>query len=115
MNYSHLDNDSLLTALTDERHKYTESCAKKMYEMIGLLIERGVYPAETVPGNPNTVYQMVAGWGATWHQFRGRLNCPKCGTDFRCHVTGPPFTRQIGIVEHDSVGKWQCPDCKEYW
>ena len=48
-------------------------------------------------------------------------NCPLCGADLR----GPEipeqdrwayggrkrFSRRIGVIEHDRVDRWLCPDC----
>ncbi len=52
-------------------------------------------------------------------------HCPLCGADLQ----GPPipeqdrqyyggathFSRKVGIVGHDRIDRWQCPDCKGEW
>src|SRR5574340_130842 len=53
-------------------------------------------PAETVEGNPNSVWSMVGGWGARWHEWRPPFECPHCKADLRDHRTGPPFKREVG-------------------
>jgi hypothetical protein len=113
------DNEVLLDLLDkersglDENRHFREPDAAKMKEMIDLLIVRGVYPPETAPGNPNTVYAMVSGWGARWFQWAAPLSCPHCKADLRNHVGGPPFKREIGIYsrEADRTVGFTCPDC----
>lgn len=87
----------------------------KMQRMVDQLIARGVYPAETVPGNPNTVLGMVKGWGARWYQWREPHACPHCNADLRDRRTGPPFKREIGQYDRgsDRTTGFFCPDCKE--
>jgi hypothetical protein len=90
-NKSELTNEQLLHHLDQERQKFSTADEDLIKAMIDELIAREVYPKETVPGNPNTVHQMVAGWGAYWYQWNGRFTCPCCGADLRNKVTGPPF------------------------
>ena len=114
------DNEVLLDMLDEERsgldakRHFREPDRAKMEALIAQLITRGVYPAETVPGNPNTVYAMVRGWGARWFQWAEPLSCPHCKADLRDHVTGAPFKREIGHYsrERDMTTGFTCPDCK---
>ena len=104
--------DTLLKVLDDERSKFTKSNEKKISLLVHALIEKGTYPAETVPGNPNDVLTMVEGWGVHWHEWHEPLNCPLCKSDLRDLKTGPPFGRQIGIYFNDRTQYYKCPDCK---
>jgi hypothetical protein len=106
----------LLEALKKERAKFTQSDDALVKAMVDQLIERGVYPKETVEGNPSTVYQMVEGWGAYWHKWDEPLSCKFCNADLRDVRTGPPFKREIIICnrQHQRTGV-QCPDCKREW
>jgi len=114
------DNEVLLDMLDEERSGLDkdrhprEPDETKMRQMVDQLIARGVYPAETVPGNPNTVFGMVKGWGARWFQWREPLTCANCGTDLRDHNGGPPFKREIGHYDRgtDRTEGFSCPDCK---
>ena len=115
MAYENLDNEALLDALRDERHKFTQSDKAVMRAMIDELTTRKVYPAETPPGNPNDVWTMVSGWGERWHLWTGPLECGHCKADLRNHVTGPPFKREIGHSDilKDRTTHYTCPDCKQ--
>ena len=117
-----LDNEALLEKVADERlpnmkrkqgEPFREPDEQLIHSMVDELIARGVYPKETVEGNPNTVYSMVDGWGAHWHVWRGPFECPHCKADLRDQRTGPPFKREIGMVAHDRVTHYVCPDCKQ--
>lgn len=114
---SDVSDETLLQMLDVERGKFTKSDSDKIKYYIDTLIERGVYPKETVEGNPNDVYTMVSGWGAYWHVWEGILECPFCEADLRDSKSGPPFLRQIGISDRgqDRITAWQCPDCKISW
>lgn len=114
MDYIGISNDTLLDMLDTERHKFTQSDKVVMDDMIHELLRRGVYPALPV-GNPNTVYQMVGGWGARWHCWSGPLTCPHCGTDLRNHTTGAPFKREVGLYANDRTYAYRCPDCNGKW
>ena len=110
-----MSDSDLLEMLQSERSKFTQSDPIAIKGMIDELIRREVYPKETVEGNPNTVYQMVSGWGAYWHIWKGTLECPLCKTDLRNHESGPPGVRTIGVVENDMIACWRCPDCNGTW
>jgi hypothetical protein len=112
-----MSDDQLLEELKKERAKFTESDDALMKDMINILIERGVYPKGTAPGNPNTVYQMVEGWGAYWHKYDEPLACPYCNADLRDMRTGPPFKRELIKCDkrHNNTGMVQCPNCKREW
>jgi hypothetical protein len=114
---SDASDETLLQMLDVERGKFTQSDSDKIKYYIDTLIERGVYPKETVEGNPNDVYAMVSGWGAYWHIWKGTLECPLCKADLRDHKMGPPGLRQIGMVDRgqDRVTHWVCPDCRFSW
>lgn len=109
-----LDNDALLDALDEERKKFTQADDVRMHAMVNELIRRGVYPNETVEGNPNSVWTMVEGYGARWHVWREPLACQHCGADLRDHRTGPPFKREVGLYDDklDCTTGFYCPDCK---
>lgn len=115
MRYSEMNDEQLLTALDEERQKFTKSDKQMMGGMIAELQRRGVYPAETVEGNPNTVEVMVLCWGARWHQWRGLQTCPHCAADLRDHRVGPPFSRKVGLYGRDRTYAYQCPDCQVEW
>jgi len=113
-----LKDDEVLDALDAEREKFTECDETLMQAMVKELITRGVYPEETIEGNPNTVWQMVKGWGARWFEWKGgKSECPKCGADLLDRKTGPPFQRVIGIYDRhlDRTVGWRCPDCSWEW
>jgi hypothetical protein len=87
----------------------------KAMPLITALTKRGIYPAETVPGNSSTVLDMVQGWGAWWFEYKAPFECPHCKTDLRDYKWGPPGKREIGIVVNDFVQHWECPDCHGTW
>ena len=109
-------NDHLLALLGEERGKYTQSDKDLMGMMIRMLIAREVYPTEW-NGKPIDVVKRVEGWGADWHKFTGKLNCPHCNADLRDLVAGPPFKREIGHsdISRDRTVSYSCPDCKKEW
>lgn len=115
MKFKHLSDDELLTELDKERQKFTKSDEAVMSAMIAELIARGVYPAETPVGNPNTVKAMVGGWGARWHEWDGIQDCPHCKADLRDHRTGAPFSRKVGLYGNDRTYAYRCPECKGEW
>lgn len=80
--------------------------------LIRALQRMKVYPKETVEGNPNSILTMVKDYGARWFEWREPFECNNCKVDLRNYETGPPFKREIGIVENDSVKNFICPDCK---
>jgi rubredoxin len=80
-----------------------------------MLTERGIYPTETVEGNPNSVYEMVKGWGPRWFEWKGLFNCPHCGAELRDLVHGPPFKLEFAIIERDRVVRWECRVCSKSW
>lgn len=111
--YKELDNEQLLKELDTERSRRFSDEAK-MKAMIGELITRGVYPKETVPGNPTKdIYRMVSGYGVYWFQWREPLNCWHCKADLRNLESGPPFKREIGRYDDrlDRTVYTTCPDC----
>ena len=79
------------------------------------LINRGVYPKETLEANPNSVLSMVQGWGAYWHVYSGVLECPHCGFDLRDRRLGPPFKLTLDHYDtaHDCTDRSTCPSCNE--
>jgi hypothetical protein len=105
--------EKLLDELDKERAKFTRANTDLMHQVVDLLIYAGVYPKETVPGNPNDVWTMVEGYGARWHIWRAPLACRHCKADLRDHVMGPPFKREIGIeIGGDHIDHFECPDCE---
>lgn len=116
--FARMSDQAVLDALESVRHRICapkdEQLQKKTVgSMTEELVKRGVYPKETVPGNPNTVEQMVTYWGAFWHIWEGVLECPHCKEDLRCHRTGPPFKREIGHYDRatDRTQWFSCPAC----
>lgn len=110
--------EEILNRLDTIRGRFTWRTAADDAEYLRLIaecIERGVYPAKTVPGNPNTVYTMVECWGARWHVWRAPFECPHCEADLRCRRTGPPFKREIHVTIYDEDYRKtryiECPDC----
>lgn len=111
----HVDDAKLLELLDHERELFTFCDERILHLFVDELIRRNVYPIDTVPGNPNTVYVMVQGWGSDWYLWKEPLECPHCKADLRCHRTGPPFKREIGHVSEDRMSHYSCPDCKGTW
>lgn len=105
--------EELLERLKEEREKFTEADKIKMTALVCKLIEIGEYPEQTVPGNPNSVFDMVQGWGAYWHQYRPPFECRHCGEDLCDRDKGPPFKREIGHYNWglDRVTRHICPKC----
>lgn len=91
--------------------RHNPAQAKAVRYTIDKLVEVGVYPPIR-PGNPNSVYTMVEGWGAYWHVWTGTLACRHCGTDLRDHDKGPPFLRHTTQIVNDRVAYDTCPECK---
>ncbi len=119
MSYTiNLSDEQLLEALKDERGKFTQSDDEVMNNFIVELQHRGVYPQETVPGNPNSVKTMVDGYGAYWYKWDPDPDsCPSCGENMNDEKTGPPFSRRMGIYDRgqDRTVAWRCPFCKHEW
>lgn len=89
-------------------------------EMLKGLVKRaqilGIYPADTVAANPNGVLDMVHGYGARWFEYKSPLDCRHCHADLRDLSMGPPFKREIGILDRrDRTIAFQCPDCQKEW
>lgn len=109
---SSFTNDALLDLLDEERNRFMKADEGKMRQIVDLLIARGVYPTEPVPGNPTRdVFRMVDGYGARWHEWQEPLECPHCASDLRDIQAGPPFKREIGISVNDRCAYYKCPDC----
>lgn len=108
-----LTSEELLKMLTEERAKYSNCDDTRMDELIQELVTRGVYPSETVTGIP--IRKMVDSYGANWHIWKGRLECPYCKADLRDLKNGPPFLRTIALYSRstDRTTGWRCPDCRE--
>lgn len=108
-----LEDQQLLELLKAERAKFTRADGRLMEVAIVELQRRGVYPEETQPGNPNSVEDMVLSYGVYWYTWQGPLECPACHLDLRDLSSGPPFKREIAVVdrERDRVVRHICPDC----
>ena len=109
-----LTNDQLLDELDKERNKFSSKDDTKYLSLIDELVKNKVYPQPP----KMTVKQMVDGWGARWHEYRGKLNCPHCQADLRDLKNGAPFKRELGcevLGIYDGVLYYQCPDCKKSW
>lgn len=111
----YLTDEALLQALQEERDRFSQSDPEKIRYLVDKLIEREVYPAETVPGNPNTVLKMVEGYGAYWHIWRTPLACPHCEKDLRDLEHGPPFKLELGRYDRDKDRTTDvlCPSCEK--
>lgn len=113
------DDNKILEMLQEEHLKFSRSNQERIGLYVDALIERGVYPKETVPGNSRTVLEMVSSYGAYWYKWREGtiLECPHCKADLRDLEQGPPGVRQIGHVDRgtDRVEFWKCPDCHGTW
>jgi len=111
------DATQLLAALKEEREKFEKADTAVMQGYVDALIECGEYPKEVNPRMKATHLSMVEGWGAYWHQWKGKLECPTCGADFRDLVNGPPGKREISIYSRarDRTVAQRCPDCKHEW
>lgn len=115
------DNEQLLATLSNVRlpawvpgdpfHIRDEQLYRSL---IAELVRRGVYPAETVPGNPNDLHAMVDGYGAYWYRWTEPFACPHCKADLRDHSIGPPFRRWIASYDRDrdTTTSFWCPDCR---
>lgn len=106
--------EEVMAELKAEREKYTTSDKAKMQQLCQTLVDMGVYPA--VSGIGYEPLKMVECWGVDWHEYSGILECRHCGADMRDHKNGPPFKREIGIIENDNCNSFMCPDCsKTIW
>lgn len=107
------DAEVVLAELKVERVKFTRADDEKMQRLCDQLVEMGVYPA--VSGIGYTPFKMMEAWGVDWYKYQGTMNCPACGTDLCDRNSGPPFKREIGIIERDYCVAYQCPDCNHEW
>lgn len=103
--------EDVLAELKAEREKYAKSDTDKMQALCQTLVDMGVYPA--VSGIGYDPLKMVENWGVDWHEFRPPLECRHCGSDLCDRKSGPPFKREIGIIENDRCVAFMCPDCKK--
>ena len=109
-----IDTESILQALDTERRNFTRSDKQKILEMVSELVRRGVYPqkpSDRYPENTHSTETMVDSYGAKWHEWSGPTSCVACGSDLRDLRFGPPFKREVGIVENDHCVQFRCPDC----
>jgi len=90
-----------------------EDTGPTLVELVKEAQRLGIYPPDTVEGNPNTVLQMVEGWGARWIEWEEPLSCPQCGSDWRNHETGPPFKREWHCSPREGEVVVYCPDCED--
>jgi len=113
------EDEKILEMLQEEHQKFSTSNPERIRLYTEALIERGVYPKETVAGNRRTVLEMVNSYGAYWYKWREGtiLECHYCKADLRDLEQGPPGLRQIGHVDRgsDRVEFWECPDCHGTW
>ena len=73
-------------------------------------------------------------YASGWHEYYKKYYsdrvihdpCPNCGTNLdngpipveiaaRYYSAPYRWQREIGIVEHDRVVRWKCPDCEHEW
>jgi hypothetical protein len=113
------EDSKILEMLQEEHLKYSAANPERIQLFVDALIDRGVYPKETVPGNCRTVLEMVSSYGAYWYKWREGtlLECPHCKANLRDLEHGPPGLRQIGHVDRgsDRIEFWECPDCHGTW
>ena len=110
-----LTDKKILDLLDKERSKYMVSNKEQMKTLVNELVKRKVYPPITrsMKKRKMTVLKMVECYGANWHIYSGKLNCPHCNEDLRDLVNGAPFKREIGIYDmgEDRTVESMCPKC----
>lgn len=100
----------LLKKLDEERKKFTKANPKLIKQMVGELIKLGIYPEKSKIGRD--ALEMVENYGADWYEYRQPHNCLKCGEDLRDLKNGPPYKKEIGVIENDRLQYFKCPSCK---
>jgi len=108
MNYSTEKEAKLLLSLATEREKFARANRDLMTTMCDQLVEHEVYPKESKLGR--SPLEMVENYGIDWHLYREPHFCPHCNADLRSK-NGPPYKREIGVVENDRLRYYTCPDC----
>lgn len=106
------DPKTILDSIDTIVHSAEPGCLARIERWTAELVRRGIYPEETVPGNPNSVVDMVRGWGSRWFEWKGPLACPLCQADLRDYHRGPPFKREHSIIDGFHNPFFTCPDCK---
>lgn len=100
-----------LIALSEIRYRHPdEHLDKRIDEIIGTLVETGYWPEKNKTGH-HTARKMWEGYGPRWNEYSPPFNCHHCDADLRNMESGPPFKREIGIIENDRVANLRCPDC----
>jgi hypothetical protein len=74
-------------------NQFRKSNDERLGDVVSSLVEAGVYSATGCNGQL-TAEQMVAWYGAHWHEYAGLHHCPHCNIDLRDHKNGPPFQKR---------------------
>lgn len=111
-----LYNKFLLKKLNEERGKFFSRDEKVMQGLIDDLVTEGVYPSEPTPcmlAYKYSILDMVSSWGVNWYMYEEPLECPYCKANLKDEKNGPPFKREISMVDFflDGIVDCICPDC----
>lgn len=109
-----LEVELVLGELDRERRKFSQRDPARMSALILWLIREGEY-REPIGTPHKDLLTAIEYYGAFWHRFDEPLHCPRCKADLRDHEHGPPFKREIGLSNGDSIRRWRCPDCGKEW
>lgn len=105
-----LTTDALLGQIETQRRIFLPPSENRALDsLVHELVHRGVYPQKSKTGM--TALRMVECYGARWHLYDGPQACPHCQADLRDLEHGPPFKRELGLIENDRCTKFVCPDC----
>jgi len=109
------ESDDLLLTLNELRNSFQwEKYDQAIKELVIELVECGVYPTTPFMRDKNlSAYDMLKGYGAYWHVYKGMHFCKHCGSELRDTKLGPPFLRTIAVSDFrlDYVIHCKCPDC----
>jgi len=109
------ESDEMLRTLNDLRNTFQwEKNKLPINALVNELVECGVYPTTPYMRERNlTAFDMLKGYGAYWHVYKGMHFCKHCGSDLRDNKLGPPFIRTIAVSDFklDRVIHCECPDC----
>jgi hypothetical protein len=101
-----------LIALDEDMHCSDPEIDQRADVLIKILVDQGYWPARNKTGQ-YTAKQMWRGYGHLWNEYAAPLSCPHCNADLRDKEYGPPFKREIAIVENDRLKNLRCPDCNK--
>lgn len=100
-----------LAILAAERRNLRGKDTSRMRELCDFLVEAGHYPKESVRGVP--AFDMMNNYGVCWNEYDEPHSCRHCGADLCDRVNGPPFKREIGMINRGEDGphRYACPQC----